>query len=183
MLRVGMANFGGYHEDFLQQRPYQDENGNTRYPSRFRLHRATGEGVWNLSDLYRRGWTRTAIKRFLGEPDRRIPLRRREDRSECLYDRGRVLSAEATGFMRFRKASEGPRRIIIDCCEVDEYDCYVQNLNPLPGETVDGTCQHCFMAFDFQLASTGRPRKYCSTSCRNRAARKNTKKQSPPMQN
>jgi hypothetical protein len=51
----------------------------------------------------RRGWTRTAIKRVLGEPDLRIPQEFRQDRPECLYSMARVSEAEGGGCIRFRK--------------------------------------------------------------------------------
>jgi hypothetical protein len=64
----------------------------------------------NKQFLLKRGWTRTSIKRILGEPDRRVPLRSfperpaRDDRPECRYSMDRVLAAEKNGFIRFRKA-------------------------------------------------------------------------------
>jgi hypothetical protein len=55
--------------------------------------------------LLRRGWTRTAIKRVLGEPDQRIPRKEfRQDRLECQYSMARILEAEDSGRIRFRKA-------------------------------------------------------------------------------
>jgi hypothetical protein len=60
-----------------------------------------------------RGWTRGAIKRELGEPDRRVPLNRlkkytRQGRPECRYDAERVLKAEEDGKQRIRRGRGGP---------------------------------------------------------------------------
>jgi hypothetical protein len=61
----------------------------------------------NKAFLLKRGWTRTAIKRILGEPDRTLVMRKfRKDRPECLYNRERVLEAEEAGAVRYRKAGE-----------------------------------------------------------------------------
>lgn len=69
---------------------------------------------FNKAELLKRGWTRTSIKRILGEPDRRLPMRRfRHDRPECAYDDHRVFVAEEAGAVRYRKAGDrcmpGPR--------------------------------------------------------------------------
>jgi hypothetical protein len=62
-------------------------------------------GTVNKAFLRERGWTRTAIKRILGEPDRRIQMVQfRKDRPECLYSMSRVIEAENAGLIRFRKA-------------------------------------------------------------------------------
>lgn len=64
-------------------------------------------GSVNKAFLLRRGWTRTAIKRLLGEPDRRLVMRRfRKDRPECRYDMTRVLAAERAGKIRYRAAPQ-----------------------------------------------------------------------------
>src|SRR5690242_7174637 len=69
-----------------------------------------GYGSVNKALLLQRGWTRTAIKRILGEPDRRITLRRRrKDRPECLYDVARVQAAEEAGVIRFRRVPDRNR--------------------------------------------------------------------------
>jgi hypothetical protein len=61
-------------------------------------------GSVNKKFLLNRGWTRTAITRILGEPDRRLPMRKfRHDRPECRYDVARVLAAEVAGKIRFRR--------------------------------------------------------------------------------
>jgi hypothetical protein len=61
----------------------------------------------NKAFLLERGWTRTAIKRFLGEPDRRlVRVDFRKDRPECRYDMRRVIEAERTGRIRFRAAGD-----------------------------------------------------------------------------
>ena len=61
----------------------------------------------NKAFLLKRGWTRTAIKRFLGEPDGRIPMVRfRKDRPECRYSMDRVLVVEDSGIIRFRQPGD-----------------------------------------------------------------------------
>ena len=61
----------------------------------------------NKKFLRERGWTRTAIKRILGEPDHVVAgLRYRKDRPECMYSMERVITAEAAGLIRFRKPGE-----------------------------------------------------------------------------
>lgn len=49
----------------------------------------------NRAWLLKRGWTRSMIRRFLGEPDRRIPRRENHSRPECRYEMQRVREAEA----------------------------------------------------------------------------------------
>lgn len=64
---------------------------------------------YNKADLLRRGWTRTSIKRILGEPDRKLlRIGIRKDRPECIYDSWRVFEAEEAGAVRYRKAPERP---------------------------------------------------------------------------
>lgn len=54
--------------------------------------------------LLRRGWTRTSIKRILGKPDRLLVRKEfRQDRPECRYEMARVVEAERSGKIRFRK--------------------------------------------------------------------------------
>jgi hypothetical protein len=61
----------------------------------------------NKQFLLSRGWTRTAIKRILGEPDRHTPMVQfRKDRPECRYEMERVIAAENAGLTRFRKAGD-----------------------------------------------------------------------------
>lgn len=102
---------GTWHEDFDRLRPYQDEHGNTHYPSTdFTVpifEAGTPDGYQNKTDLLKRGWTRTAIRRILGEPDKRVPrVGLRPDRPECLYSDERVNQAERDGKVRFRKAAK-----------------------------------------------------------------------------
>lgn len=62
-------------------------------------------GSVNKAFLLKRGWTRTAIKRILGEPDSRIAMAQfRKDRPECRYSMVRVLAAEKDGRLRYRQA-------------------------------------------------------------------------------
>lgn len=103
---------GVWHHDFYRDRPTALNGGGLSYPSQDDRPAPTGAiGGFNKADLLRRGWTRTSIKRILGQPDHRMlrqglmgPLR--NDRPECVYGRERVLSAERDGRIRFRKASE-----------------------------------------------------------------------------
>jgi hypothetical protein len=112
-------------------------------------------GSVNKAFLLKRGWTRTAIKRILGEPDRRITMRaHRKDRPECRYDVRRVLAAEEAGKIRFRRAPEEP----------DEAD-------PAEEGTVVANCLYCWERLTYERSAVGRPRKYCSTRCRSGAAR------------
>jgi len=61
----------------------------------------------NKAFLIERGWTRTSIKRILGEPDRRLPMVQfRKDRPECRYSMDRVMAAENAGSVRFREAGD-----------------------------------------------------------------------------
>jgi hypothetical protein len=62
------------------------------------------EGSWSKADLIRGGWTRTSIKRILGEPDWVIPLKLNAGRPECRYLRSRVEAADAFGPVRYRRA-------------------------------------------------------------------------------
>jgi hypothetical protein len=72
-------------------------------------------GGYNKADLLRRGWTRTAIARILGEPDRRLPRQEfRRDRPECIYERARVEAAEEAGLIRYRKAGKHLHRLPFD---------------------------------------------------------------------
>jgi hypothetical protein len=57
--------------------------------------------VVNRAWLLERGWTRTAIQRILGEPDLKEV---HKDRIEYLYDIARVLQAEESGPIRYRKS-------------------------------------------------------------------------------
>ena len=160
-----------WHHDFYRDRPGEDENGNIRYPSRdFKLSTAGACAGFNKADLRRRGWTRTAIKRILGEPDSQTLVRRnfRKDRPECVYSKERVIEAEERGVIRYRAS---------DRLHVDEDGC----LRDRNGETVDldiespvsiAECPCCFDDFKVHSSARGRKRKYCSTICRNRAARK-----------
>lgn len=60
----------------------------------------------NKKELLARGWTRTAIDKLLGEPDRKRPTKYRgKTRLESLYTINRVLEAEATA--EFEKIFEG----------------------------------------------------------------------------
>jgi hypothetical protein len=117
-------------------------------------HLLAGSSV-NKKYLLARGWTRTAIKRILGEPDRRLTLkRRRKDRPECRYDLARVLAAESAGLIRFRK-----RRLSV--AERAEINAVYYR--------AEAECPVCYAVFKPNTA--GRPRKYCSTKCRNGASR------------
>ncbi len=123
-------------------------------PSVFAL---AGSSV-NKRFLLTRGWTRTSIKRILGEPDRRLALRRyRKDRPECRYDLAQVLAAEAAGLIRFRKH----RLSVTERAEIDAV--YYR---------AEAECPVCYVVF--KPNAVGRKRKYCSTKCRNGAARSRT---------
>ena len=101
---------GVWHHDFYRDRPTAINGGGLFYPSQDDRPVPTGTiGGFNKADLLRSGWTRTSIKRILGEPDFRVlrqglfgPLRK--DRPECVYTRERVLAAEKDGKIRFRQA-------------------------------------------------------------------------------
>jgi hypothetical protein len=113
-------------------------------------------GSVNKAFLLERGWTRTAIKRILGEPDSRIARRDRpKDRPECRYDVARVLAAEDAGPTRFRQA---PKRRGDPNDEADESETAIPRRY----------CQYCGSRLH---SGIGRPRKYCSSLCRNRALR------------
>jgi len=116
-------------------------------------HLLAGSSV-NKKYLLARGWTRTAIKRILGEPDRRLRFKYRKDRPECRYDLARVLAAESAGLIRFRK-----RRLSVTArAEIDAV--YYR---------AEAECPVCYVVF--KPNTVGRPRKYCSTKCRNGASR------------
>ena len=66
--------------------------------------RVDGPPDFNLTDLIKRGWTRTAIARILGPPDRRIAP---QAFAECKWLASRVYDAEENGPMRYRR----PRRV------------------------------------------------------------------------
>jgi hypothetical protein len=111
----------------------------------------------NKAFLLKRGWTRTAIKRILGEPDRKILMRRRwRNRPECRYDMARVTAAEEAGHIRFRQKS-APK--------------VPDELVWAPGESVLASCGLCGREFGYVKPRTGRPRKFCSTRCRNWCAK------------
>lgn len=133
--------------------------GKNKYPIFSRESLLLEYGAVNKAFLLKRGWTRTAIKRVLGEPDRRIVMRhRRKDRPECRYDMTRVLAAEDAGPIRFRRAPER------DCEDANEGD---------RGEAATVMdCRYCWESFTYVRSAVGRPRKYCSTRCRNMAAKK-----------
>jgi hypothetical protein len=103
---------GVWHHDFYRDRPTAIDGGELSYPSQDYRPSPTGTiGGFNKADLLRRGWTRTAIRRILGEPDSLIvrqgltgPLR--IDRPECVYGRERVFQAEEKCKIRFRRATE-----------------------------------------------------------------------------
>jgi len=70
-------------------------------------------GEFNSTNLLSRGWTRTAIKKLLGAPDRRRPtVHRWRTRLETLYSIDRVLKAEATPeFKKVRERSDYESRL------------------------------------------------------------------------
>jgi hypothetical protein len=85
-----------------------------QYQLRSAPYQAEGGSVTKAA-LLRRGWTRTAIVRILGEPDRRIIRRdHRRDRPECRYDIQRVLKAEEDkeSRFRFRKAQANGMKLV-----------------------------------------------------------------------
>src|SRR5262245_17139811 len=59
-----------------------------------------GPPDFNQAQLIERGWTRTAIRRILGEPDRRIAA---QAYAETKYLASRVYSAEEAGVIRLRR--------------------------------------------------------------------------------
>jgi hypothetical protein len=65
-------------------------------PVRARTETEALEGYpwFNKVALLNRGWTRATIKKFLGDPDSTVTLRRWPQRPECRYERTRVLEAE-----------------------------------------------------------------------------------------
>jgi hypothetical protein len=116
-------------------------------------------GPVNKAFLLNRGWTRTAIKRVLGEPDRRILMRNRpKDRPECRYDMTRVLAAEEAGPIRFRRAPERNR----------------EDANEANRRETERDCRYCGLSITYMRSAVGRPRKYCSDRCRNMAAKKSS---------
>ncbi len=134
-------------------------------------------GSVNTKFLLKRGWTRTAIRKILGEPDRRIPMLQRPDRPECRYDVQRVLAAEASGAVRLRDRSKDDLYPIEDPDLINRFLDKLDELNeihrlrvavPQPDEP---RCAHCKNPLTDEPRATGRPRKYCSTRCRNAAAR------------
>jgi hypothetical protein len=81
-----------------------------QYQLRSAPYQAEGGSVTKAA-LLRRGWTRTAIARILGEPDRRIVRRdHRKDRPECRYDIQRVLKSEGEE-ARFRFSKTPANRV------------------------------------------------------------------------
>ncbi len=138
-------------------------------------------GSVNQTFLLRRGWTRTAIKRILGQPDRRIAMRLfRRDRPECRYDMARVLAAEAAGPVRFRRA---PNRRVPTWMEFyggevwappygDSRICAPDagaEADEPPMAVVVSNCRLCGVTYTRKRR--GRPARYCSKLCANRAAR------------
>jgi len=69
-----------------------------RHPEK--AERLDGPPDFNLTDLIRRGWTRTAIARILGPPDRRIAP---QAFAECKWLASRVYDAEENGPIRYRR--------------------------------------------------------------------------------
>jgi hypothetical protein len=58
----------------------------------------------NKGALIKRGWTRTSIKRLLGEPDWTIQNNHNPERPECRYLTQRVIDCEDAGRVRFRRS-------------------------------------------------------------------------------
>jgi hypothetical protein len=72
-----------------------------------------GPPDFNQAQLIERGWTRTAIRRILGEPDRRIAD---QAFAETKYLASRVYSAEQAGATRYRREKRlllKRRRVIV----------------------------------------------------------------------
>jgi hypothetical protein len=159
-----------WHPDFHIGQPITDEHGRVRYPSRGCNMQAwvREQPTLNKKCLLKRGWTRTAIKRILGEPDRRGDNHRfSTKRAECLYNRERVLKAEEANLTRYRQVPpEDPLEIADPMFEPARG----------PGVQIWATCKHCRQGFNYVQAATGRIMRYCSIPCRNRAARKRSAK-------
>ena len=124
-------------------------------------------GSVNKEFLLARGWTRTAIYRVLGAPDRRLrQWNFPRSRSECRYDVERVIAAEDAngGPVRYRPAKESNHK------QSEEWDRKPgMDREPRRIGTIKSYCRYCNRWFTY-LRVTGRPRKYCSTRCRNRVA-------------
>jgi len=163
---------GDWHPDFQRDRPSIGENGETHYPSTgCENNPLVGAlGGFNKADLLRRGWTRTAITRVLGRPNRIIPVWRNKARPECVYCQQRVFDAEAAGAIRYRATPKETAARLERIGEDVDWD-----LEPVPGEL---SCLQCGQFFTFEPKNTGRKRKYCSTACRNRASRNKFKNNS-----
>ena len=66
---------------------------------------------FNKKMLLHRGWTRTAILRKLGAPDRAIPLWHHKGRPESWYNEERVRPLEECDLNRFRRPSPYSRTL------------------------------------------------------------------------
>ena len=64
----------------------------------------------NRAYLLNRGWTRSMIRRFLGAPDRTIPLRINHSRPECRYEMRRVFEAESRADFCAELSALAPKR-------------------------------------------------------------------------
>lgn len=169
---------GVWHHDFIQDRPGTDENGNVRRPSQdFGCSLSEPLGGFNKASLLLRGWTRTAISRVLGKPDRTLVRRAslmraaRPDRPECVYSRERVEAAEALGLKRYRNKPAPKFRINKDGDLVDRDGETVDEAVEFPEESMV-ECPSCLVDFLVHRSTRGRKRKYCSKRCRNKASRK-----------
>lgn len=78
--------------------------GNVGWLARETREKLFEKAHFNKQQLRERGWTRTSIKRILGEPDAVFRSTRRRDRPECCYLIERVIAAEDAGRIRYRRS-------------------------------------------------------------------------------
>jgi hypothetical protein len=108
---------GIWHHDFYRERLTKDCGGSNsatqmwmgreyKRPSTDYDGPTVYDGGFTKSGLIQRGWTRTAIKRILGEPDWHLFNGFGKDRQACMYSRARVEAAEQQGKIRYRRAPE-----------------------------------------------------------------------------
>lgn len=69
-------------------------------------------GMWSHSDLQRRGWTQSLIRRYAGEPDATVENPRyRTPNGMKLFDKTRILTIEASKEFKEALVKSIPRRI------------------------------------------------------------------------
>jgi len=97
---------GVWHHDFFRERITRDcgdMKRGWRRPSLGYEGPTIFDGGYCKAGLLRRGWTRTAIKRILGEPDWHLYGGYGKGKEVCMYSTERVMAAEEKGVIRYRR--------------------------------------------------------------------------------